>query len=707
MTHTFEETGVYTVKMWVTDANGCPDSTSVDVHVFGVDAAITSDVYIGCLPLDVEFLDISVADTTLVAWEWDFGDDSPTSNSQNDEHTYTFDTYTGDPYTVTLTATDILGCVDETEYSIIPSVPDANFGSSDYTVCAGEDVDYSPIQDVAGNTYEWEYDNGENGSGPIGTSSYESSGDYSATVVVTDSLGCTSTMTITTPVSVQDFPQVGFSSSADELDNLCYPLTIDFTDTSIVNIFDSRDWDLGLGAPTIGNQTVGTIYNEPGEYEVTLIVETTYGCADTTSRTFNIEGPQGELVMDRDEICKGDEIIFSIADTTDVAFWSFDFGDGTDTSNVDNVPHTYNFNPPGGSTLASVTFWSPDSTCAASFDLPVNIIEVIADFTVADLSFEEDTAICFTGLNAIVDYSQNASTWEWTVNGVQSQGATPPGISGDPGDYDITLTIDNPSFGCGDSTSLFLTIYPLPLATATGGLACEGDPVQLLASGGLDYFWTNGQTLSSDTIADPIATPIVSTNYTVTVTDENNCQETAVALATIVTEPNEFEYEETIIIGETANAPDQTYSPFSIYSWSPSDGLSCTTCPNPTMMPLANTTYTLTVTDSVGCFEVDRYFEIEVLPYSTVDVPDVFSPNGDQINDVIYVDGHGIRELLNFTIYNRWGEIVFETDDITKGWDGYYKDELQGMDTYAYTVRVIPWVDDSPMESKGYITLMR
>ena len=88
-----------------------------------------------------------------------------------------------------------------------------------------------------------------------------------------------------------------------------------------------------------------------------------------------------------------------------------------------------------------------------------------------------------------------------------------------------------------------------------------------------------------------------------------------------------------------------------------------------------------------------------------IGVPNAFSPNGDGINDVVKVEGKGITELT-FRIFNRWGELVFETHDQTIGWDGIYKGVLQEMDVFTYTVDA-NFINGEHRLLKGNITLLR
>ena len=88
-----------------------------------------------------------------------------------------------------------------------------------------------------------------------------------------------------------------------------------------------------------------------------------------------------------------------------------------------------------------------------------------------------------------------------------------------------------------------------------------------------------------------------------------------------------------------------------------------------------------------------------------IGVPNAFSPNGDGVNDVVFVEGKGIAELV-FRIYNRWGEKVFETHDQSVGWNGYYKGVLQEVDVYSYAVEAT-FINGQTVPLKGNITLLR
>ena len=116
--------------------------------------------------------------------------------------------------------------------------------------------------------------------------------------------------------------------------------------------------------------------------------------------------------------------------------------------------------------------------------------------------------------------------------------------------------------------------------------------------------------------------------------------------------------------------------------------------------------YEVAYSDSLGCFPKINEYNICVEDKYTVDVPSAFTPDGSGDNDIVYVKGHGIKELIYFRIYNRWGELVFETDEMSQGWDGVYKGNAQGIETFVYQAKV-KFFNDRFGEKGGDITLIR
>ncbi len=128
-------------------------------------------------------------------------------------------------------------------------------------------------------------------------------------------------------------------------------------------------------------------------------------------------------------------------------------------------------------------------------------------------------------------------------------------------------------------------------------------------------------------------------------------------------------------------------------------------------MPIFNGTVTAnyieTIADVRGCFVAHSTFEIIVKPLASMDVPTAFTPNGDGTNEIVYVGGWGLKSLNYFRIYNRWGELVFESNDLLVGWDGTYKGVPQNIETYVYQASANTYIGTEPITKKGYIKLLR
>ncbi len=713
--YAYQQPGTNPIALYVRDENECWDTVRTTVKVYGIDAAFTVSDTIGCLPLAVTFTDNTVADTTVASWFWWFGDLS-IATSQNPTHTYTNTVFGSSTYEVFMVAQDVFGCFDTARVTITPSLPVATFSVvGPRFICAGDSLRLRAGVSTHAS-YTWDFgDGGGPTPGPYDiVHFYNTPGTYNVTLNVVDTVGCPGTQTINQLVIVQGYPNAGFTSTGDSSATLCYPIQLNFTDTS--SNVQTRYWDLGTGSPVQPTPTVGTLFDEPGTYDVSLIVQTSFGCRDTVVRTFNVEGPTGNFSIDKSAICKGDSIVFSIFDTADVAAYTWDFGDGTGDNQVSPISHTYNFHPPSGQTIATLVLYSTDSACAASVQKPITIHRVIADFERNDETALADTAHCLGSTDAFTNTSIGADQWNWNFgNGDNFNGEDPSSVYYDSaGLYTITLAVRDQTLGCIDTIRKTIEVYPVPVVAAQGGNICAEASLELTTTITSNipttYSWTPSESLSDSTIANPIATPPVTTTYQVIVGDTNNCVDTALATVTVFQRPPSIDWDTLIVIGAEVNLDVNLGSGYS-YVWTPSEGLSCTDCPVLVAQPFVDTDYTVVISDSGGCFQVPSYYRFEVKPETTIDVPTAFTPNGDGNNDLIFVRGWGIKSLVEFKIYNRWGQLVFETSDINQGWDGRFNGKDQNNDTYTYHAVVETWLvvngANKVLEKTGAFNLVR
>jgi gliding motility-associated-like protein len=170
-------------------------------------------------------------------------------------------------------------------------------------------------------------------------------------------------------------------------------------------------------------------------------------------------------------------------------------------------------------------------------------------------------------------------------------------------------------------------------------------------------------------------------------------------IADFSTEKTQYELQEIV---QFTNLSQNAVS----YRWDFGDGnFSTETNPTHTYAREGEFVVCLNAAKEFGC-EDSICKPVKVIFKGLVDVANAFSPNGDGQNDVIYVKGYGIEEL-EFRIYNRWGELVFETNDINIGWDGTYKGIPQEMEVYVYTLRAKFKDGRESGLKRGNITLLR
>jgi gliding motility-associated-like protein len=295
-------------------------------------------------------------------------------------------------------------------------------------------------------------------------------------------------------------------------------------------------------------------------------------------------------------------------------------------------------------------------------------------------------------------------TYTWTPGNLS--GTTQTGLSA--GSFTVQVTDQS---GCSNSTTVTIgqptaititeTIIPANCGLADGSISI----VSTGGTGNLSYSWTPvGGTTSS-------VTGLTPGNYSVLVIDQSGCTATenynlgqTGSLAIDATP--EFT---TITAGESVQF--NTNGALT-YSWSPSSSLDCSDCPDPIATPGTSTQYIVTGTDANGCSGTDTvYVTIVPVPVQCAEiyVPTVFSPNGagSSANKTICVYGGCVSEL-SFAIYNRWGEKVFETSDVTltECWDGTYEGRELNSGTFVYKL-IVTLTNNEVIEESGNITLIR
>lgn len=276
------------------------------------------------------------------------------------------------------------------------------------------------------------------------------------------------------------------------------------------------------------------------------------------------------------------------------------------------------------------------------------------------------------------------------------------------GNHVITYVVYDRLERCADTAYQSVNVHPIPSILTSNDVAmCNYQTAVLSASGGTTYKWTPSTgILGLDNASEIVVDPDNSTTYKVVVGNSFLCFDSAEVQVDI---HPDYEFDTipdtTIIIGEFVDLDLNPSDNINI-TWTPDTWLNCTDCSSQTIQPLKTVCYTINLVDLNACYPREIKPCITIDERYSMDVPKAFTPNNDNVNDVIFVRGFGIRELEEFAIFNRWGEVVFKSEDISIGWDGFYKGAVQNDETYVYRAKVIFWNGEVGSKS-GYITLLK
>ena len=271
-------------------------------------------------------------------------------------------------------------------------------------------------------------------------------------------------------------------------------------------------------------------------------------------------------------------------------------------------------------------------------------------------------------------------------------------------DTTIILTVTTPD-NCKGVDSIKVTVHPADFAHLDSVFnVCPGDSVQLLPTGGVAYHWSPGIYLSDSLSAAPWLKAITSQYYTLIATSAFGCLDTLSAHITV--RPNAVIFLDN---GPITLYPGQSYqitpqSNCTYFSWFPTAGLSDANISNPLATPGISTKYIVHGSNEWGCTAVDS-LDINIDGSSALSLPNAFTPGGE-VNGTLYLLNRGISSLHYFRVFNRWGNKVFETSDLSKGWDGNYKGTPQPYDVYVYEIEALG-NDGTTFHKQGNVTLIR
>lgn len=574
--------------------------------------------------------------------------------------------------------------------------PNADFEADTDVACVGSVVTFTDLSTSVSGISNWEWNFGigaapatATGDGPHEVI-YSSAGSKAVVLKITSEAGCV--ITHIESLMVEPTPDAEIFAGADYCDPAIASGTIilsPFGGTPPY-LFDFEN--SGVFSPDSSFMNL-----EIGDY--TVVVQDANGC----SREIDIAIPEG-LSLDPTVnpavpvTCNGDsdgEISVTVAIGNDPI--TYDFGNGPVTNN------TLTGLPAGNYTVTV----SDDIGCTGEF-----VIEV-PEFPPLELTIDAMDISCFgeTDGSATVIATGGTSEYAYLWDNNETKDEINNLVAGN---YTVTVTDSN---GCEEIIStpineppqLFLNLLDV------GDVLCFGDTTGVITVEGIggtpDYMYsTDGTNFQSNATLENLG----ADSYTVIIQDASGCTETVDA--TVSSPPPlivDAGPDQTIDLGEMVNIQAFHTPPFRpvAYSWTPSETLSCDDCDDPTAFPFGTTTYVVSIVDSTMCRSEDS-LTINVILNYPVHAPNVFSPNGDGINDGFTLFGGPAASQINsLKVFSRWGSLVFEANnfplnDPSLGWDGIFKGKKMNPDVFAYVAEV-EFIDGEVFIFKGDVLILR
>lgn len=547
-------------------------------------------------------------------------------------------------------------------------------GADVYTTpyhCIGDTVHFQNLSN-GGITYYWEFGDGDTSTLFEPSHVYDSIGTYNVMLVSLDSISCLQKDTDYVNVYIGGPPE----ASVDPYTGVCRGDSIKLN----INEGTSYVWTPNYNIDDTTSATPFLWPDTTTQYQVIVYDSCGIDTLDIVVPVFD----KHINVMSDTMICLGQSVQINAT------------GGGS-----------YIWSP--GSTLSDSTIQSPNATPNVNTTYFVQITDTNSCIWDTSMTVLVDNnfpapqgsvvdTICYG--DTVEIYASGGTTYTWYP---QSTLATPNDSNTLAFPLQTTVYTVAVANGCGVDSALVEVNVHVPSANIVDDtIVCVGDVAHLWATGGESYYWYSslGTYYGTSAMINPeIYEPTI---FYVDVTDSINCTMTLSVFVDTLPVPTvdlgpdiQTNWGSQVILNPNSNGAS--------YLWEPTEGLSCADCANPTVTSNESMTYYLTIQGSNGCFSYDTiaiYFD------GSIYVPNSFTPMyADGKNDIFYAYGKDIVEFEMF-IFDRWGELLFYSDDMTKGWNGTYQGKLCQTESYVWKIH---FKDTIGVEGDlyGTVTLIR
>jgi len=653
VSHSYLTSGWKTVKLTITDADGCINTLSKQVYINPSPIADFTFASNTCEGLPVQFTDQSVPgggllNDYIVQWEWFWGDSlaGPRVVTNNGTVFHTFQLIPGQyTWDVRLRVTTNYGCIHEiTKQVTLKASPVAFFevqplSPQCMTPQSVQFEDRTVPTVSTGPITNWLWDFADGGTSTLQNPSHVflNAGTYSVSITVTTANGCSDTWVATPPITIYQLPVADFHTTSST--TTCEGTPVQFIDDSQPNALSiiNYAWTFGDGGSSGLKNPLHT-YSTYGIFQVNLVITNSNGCIQTVTKPVTVNPKPIPGFNFTVAGCLSDPVTYTDQSFIPAGFsgyisrWVWDFGDGTTpvTFNYPNSPNTtHTF---AGSALIHVVRLTVTTTngCTDYIEKTVNSIPS------PKANFTTSSSLCLGQLVQFNDLSQpngggSLQSWNWNFgdplsgNDNTSTLQNPQHAFTSSGAYNVRLTVASMN-GCSKDTVISININILPIANfaiAATSTACEGTPVQFTdlsspnAPSISSYAWSFGDGGTS-VLQNPLHTFNSYGNFNVTLTIINSLGCMHSVTKTIVINPKpipDFLFSNAICVGNPVNFTDQSIVPsgsstyLNTWVWDFGDGsitppITFPANPNIIHTFLGNATshlVRLTVTTNTGC----------------------------------------------------------------------------------------------------------
>ncbi len=703
--HPYTDSGTYQPTLSITTSEGCSNTYNFQNIAYGIApinemAYSSKTVYCG----NETAMFVSKA-TYANAYKWDFGDGTITRVTDT-LTTHKYSTLGIKPVKVTPYFNGCAGVPINFNINIVGVI--ASFTLAN-TCAAKKTFNFTNTSQGNQTTTIWNFGDGSpTVATPNSFHTYSTNAVFLAKLFITDAVtGCSDTAT--NPV---------YTASPTLVNNdtfVCHNATTIFT---IPNNYTSgavnMNWNI-LGLAIVSNnqnpfKIQATNFGNFTNNNVIISLGAGY-CSDTLylNHPISVRGPQLSFILPADTcatkkvLIKNASNAYLASDTVKLWYWNYGISNTINDTIYQPLPIQFN----AASTYIIKLVAKDINGCTDS--LSKSIIVKATPFL---RIFPRGDTICLGKKDSLTAFHSDSLLW-----------IPIPLVSCSRCDTTIASAIISTTFfatatnslGCSITDSIFIKVYTPFTASASANpiYVCQNDTVRLSALPfGKKIIWNPASNLNDSTIYNPTAVIKNSNNFFAILTDSLGCFSSTANVNVIAKSLPTVNagLDRILPNGATFTLTPNYSGNVSSYNWSPSGNLSCTSCPNPSGTAIDAQTYTIQVTSDSGCIAKDDITVLVECKYANLFMPSAFSPNNFSTNNVYYPLTRGIKLIKHFAIFNRYGQLMFEANNIepnkkTFGWDGKFKSIEQPSGGYVYILEAICYLDEIITKKDSFILL--